>query len=170
MPSPWTRSYVIQKLCKHLRYHDDTNDNVRNTHHPGPDAVCQYVNLNKVITQTRFALLIDWTTERKFSIYKGINKEFLKKEKAEQYKINAVWPQLELSITIGLQAVAESWRVIYHGCPNSIHCLIRFRSKSNLVPHRMFFVGLRDVLHQLCPAVCLFLKRVPMGTFLQKAS
>lgn len=76
----------------------------------------------------------------------------------------------EPSLTIGLQSVAESWRVIYHSCPNSIHSLIRFRSKSDLVPHWMFFVGLHDVLHQLCPGVCLLLGRVPMGTVLQKAS
>lgn len=76
----------------------------------------------------------------------------------------------ELSLTIGLQAAAESWRVVYHGCPNSIHSLIRFGSKSDVVPHWMFFVRLQDVSHQLCPAVCLLLRRIPMGTVLQEAS
>lgn len=77
---------------------------------------------------------------------------------------------LELSLTIGLQAAAESWCVVYHGRPNSIYSLIRFRSKSDLVPHRMFFVSLQDVFHQLCPAVCFLLRRIPVGTVLQKAS
>lgn len=77
---------------------------------------------------------------------------------------------LDLRLTIGLQAAAESWRVVYHGCPNSIHSLICFRSKSDLVPHWMLFVRLQDVFHQLCPAVCMLLRRIPMGTVLQKAS
>lgn len=77
---------------------------------------------------------------------------------------------LELSLTVGLQAAAESWRVVYHGCPNSIHSLIRLRSKSDLVPHWMFFVRLQDASHQLCPAGRFLLRRVPVGTVLQKAS
>lgn len=76
----------------------------------------------------------------------------------------------EPNLTVGLQAAAESWRVVYHGRPNSIDSLIRLRSKSDLVPHWMFFVRLHDASHQLRPAVCFLLRRVPVGTLLQKAS
>lgn len=77
---------------------------------------------------------------------------------------------LELSLTIGLQAAAQSRRVVYHGRPNGVHSLVCLRSQSDLVPHWMFFVRLQDVFHQLCPAVCLLLRRIPTGTVLQKAS
>lgn len=50
---------MILKLWKRLCYRDNTHENVKNTHHPGSDAVCQNVNLNELIGQTRLALLVD---------------------------------------------------------------------------------------------------------------
>lgn len=34
--------------------------NERNTHHPSSDALCKYINLNKLIAQTRLALLVNY--------------------------------------------------------------------------------------------------------------